>query len=249
MARKKKQKLEGAPDWMVTYGDMMTLLLCFFVILVSMSELKQDQRFQKVMESIKRAFGYTGGLGFIPAQNTPANSLESKLRELVVAKAELREGKSRDEGIEGQNPSVKAIRDGLEFKMGGRLVFEPGRARLLESGRKQLVSFCDVLRGYNWKIRVRGHASPKPKELYAPFADLDELSFARAVAVKKCLIDNGIRAERITVEACGANEPLRAQAYDAASKTLNRRVSIIVTENLVENYIGRPASQDEGAIK
>ena len=56
MARKKKQAPAGAPQWMVTYGDMMTLLLCFFVIIVSMSEIKKDERFQEVIESIRSAF-------------------------------------------------------------------------------------------------------------------------------------------------------------------------------------------------
>ena len=50
MGLKKKNKGGGgAPEWMVTFGDMMSLLLCFFVILVSMSEMKQDQKFQEVM--------------------------------------------------------------------------------------------------------------------------------------------------------------------------------------------------------
>ena len=47
----------GAPEWMVTYGDMMTLLLCFFVIIVSMSEIKKDEKFLQVLESIRSAFG------------------------------------------------------------------------------------------------------------------------------------------------------------------------------------------------
>ena len=45
MARSKKiEPPTGAPAWIVTYGDCMTLLLCFFVILVSMSEMKQEDR-------------------------------------------------------------------------------------------------------------------------------------------------------------------------------------------------------------
>ena len=43
---------KGAPEWLVTYGDAMTLLLCFFVIIVSMSEVKKDERFQRVMERL-----------------------------------------------------------------------------------------------------------------------------------------------------------------------------------------------------
>ncbi len=57
MARKPKKPEDGAPAWVVTYGDMMSLLLTFFIILVSMSELKQDHKFQRVMKSVRQAFG------------------------------------------------------------------------------------------------------------------------------------------------------------------------------------------------
>jgi len=70
---------------MVTYGDAMTLLLCFFVIMVSMSELKHNQRFQQVMESLRRAFGgYQGSVGALPIDNVPTNTLIARLLELEV---------------------------------------------------------------------------------------------------------------------------------------------------------------------
>ena len=51
MAREKKpeEPPTGAPAWMVTYGDMMSLLLCFFIMLVAMSEIKED-KFKKILE-------------------------------------------------------------------------------------------------------------------------------------------------------------------------------------------------------
>ena len=56
MALKKQAKTAGgAPAWMVTYGDMMTLLLCFFVIIVAMSEIKKEEKFRQVLESIRQA--------------------------------------------------------------------------------------------------------------------------------------------------------------------------------------------------
>ena len=64
MAVKKKAKSqpEGAPLWMVTYGDMVTLLLTFFVMLLAMSEVKKDDRFVDFMQAIREAFGYVGGM-------------------------------------------------------------------------------------------------------------------------------------------------------------------------------------------
>jgi len=69
--KKKEQDEEGAPAWMVTYGDMMTLLLCFFVIIVALSEIKEDERYRAVVESLQEAFGYRGGVGTAPTETPP----------------------------------------------------------------------------------------------------------------------------------------------------------------------------------
>jgi len=59
------------------------------------------------------------------------------------------------------------------------------------------------------------------------------------MASKEYLESQEIRSVRITVEACGDNEPIISQAYDETDRARNRRVSIIVTENLVEEYQGQ----------
>ena len=239
--RKKKEKKteEGAPAWMVTYGDMMSLLLCFFVILVSMSEIKEEERFQKVRESIKRAFGYQGGAGYISGLTPPNNSFDKQMLHLIMHKWQLKIGKSSEEGIEGENPSVKNIREGLEYTMGGKVSFEPGKATLLEPAKGQLKTFCEVIRGLNTKMRIKAHTARKPPTLYQPaYASLDDLSYARGRAVKDYLVSCGVNEARITVEACGDNEPILSQAYDENARANNRRVSIIVTESLVKDYQG-----------
>ncbi len=62
---KKKQKKDsgGVPEWVVTYGDMMSLLLCFFILLAAFSELKREHEYQRVVTAVKEAFGYSGGVG------------------------------------------------------------------------------------------------------------------------------------------------------------------------------------------
>ncbi len=245
MARKKKKAPEGAPDWMVTYGDMMTLLFCFFVIIVSMSEIKEEEKFQKVIESIKRAFGYRGGVGYVPQDVTPNNTFNKEMTQLVMHKWQLRKGKTSEEGIEGENPSVKYIREGIEFTLGGQVSFKPGQAYLLDTAKQQLKGILETFRGLNTKIRIRGHATRKNPEDYRPYKSLDELSFARAMAVKEYLISLDVREERISVEACGDNEPLVKHAYSEAERARNRRVSIIVTENLVEQFQGESEKEEE----
>ena len=250
MGLKKKNKGGGggAPEWMVTYGDMMGLLLCFFVILVSMSEMKDDQRYQDVLESIKRAFGFQGGTGYVPGDTLPANTNSEEFMNLIMRKFQLQVGKSSEQGIEGENPSVKTISDGLEFTIGGSVSFEIGKAQLLESGRKQLIMLSDIIQGMNTKIRIRGHTSRISAERHPSFKSLDDLSYARALAVKECLVSQGIRAERITLEACADNEPLELQAYDDEKRGINDRASLIVTENLIEKFRGTTNIAAQGII-
>ena len=244
MAKKQKKQAEGAPDWMVTYGDMMTLLFCFFVIIVSMSEIKKDIVYQKVMESIKKAFGYHGGVGKVPGHINPKNTTVTQMTQLILRKFQLQVGKSSDEGIEGENPSVTNIREGYEYSIGGIVMFAPGKAQLLAPAEKELENFSEIIKGLNTKIRIRGHANKKSPEMYAPYKDLDDLAYARAKSVKEFLVGRGIRESRITLESCGANEPLEAQPYDENSKAKNRRVSIIVTEKIVDDYKGKPYGSD-----
>ena len=49
----------GCPDYMMTYGDMMSLLLCFFVMIVSLSKIKEEELFRAAADSIRKSFGYT----------------------------------------------------------------------------------------------------------------------------------------------------------------------------------------------
>ena len=60
---------------MVTFGDMMSLLLVFFIALVAMSEIKKD-KFQQALESLRRAFGgFDAGIGTMPIETNSANTL------------------------------------------------------------------------------------------------------------------------------------------------------------------------------
>ena len=229
---------------MVTFGDMMSLLMCFFVIIVSMSEVKEDERFHEVMESIKRAFGYQGGVGYIPDVVAPNNSFDKQMQNLVMHRWQQQKGQSTEEGIEGENRSVKTIREGIEYTVGGSVSFERGKAKLLDPAREQLKTFGALVRGLNLKMRIKAHAARTPARSYEPYDSLDDLSYARGRAVKEYMVSLGINEARITVEACGDNERVRSQAYDEDARSRNRRVSIIVTEKLIDDFDGSPAAAE-----
>ncbi len=238
MARKKQaEAAAGAPEWMVTYGDTMTLLLCFFVIIVSMSEVKEDERFQKVMESLRRAFGgYHGAVGSTPIENDPANTLIARLLELEVPELIKKKGDADEEGIHGKKFRVTNVRDGLEVVVGGRVAFERFSAMLRPEGRELIARAAERLRGYNTKILVRGHSTREPLPEDSLYEDARDLSFARAKAAALELERNGVRRIRLVAVAVGDTEPLVRQAYTEERRALNRRVEILVTEDLIDDY-------------
>jgi len=230
---------------MVTYGDAMTLLLCFFVIIVSMSEVKKDERFQQVMESLRQAFGgYTGSVGSVPLINEPTNTLITKLLEIQVPKMTDKQGDSDEEGIHGKKFRVTNVRDGLEVVVGGLITFDRFSATLKPEAQELITKTASHLRGYNTKILVRGHATREPLPEDSFYEDARDLSYARAKAVARELADNGVRPIRLVLVAPGDTEPLVRQAYTEERRALNRRVEILVTEDLVEDYAGSTLVDD-----
>jgi chemotaxis protein MotB len=239
MALNKKPKgEEGAPLWMVTYGDMMSLLLTFFIMLVAMSEVKDDQKFRKVLAAVKQAFGYQGGVGAIISTDAPENSLISRLDEITLQNFKLKAGNALDEGVEGRENTVKRIREGIEFTIGGAIGFQFGSAELRPEARTALAEVTTYLRGENNKIEIRGHTTRAEVGPDKPFADEHELAFARATAVANYLAELGIRTDRLRRVTCGSSEPLIQRAYDEQSKAANRRVEIIVNQSLVQEFYG-----------
>lgn len=238
MAKRKREEQAGAPAWMVTYGDMMSLLLCFFVMLVAMSQIKADEKFEQVMQSLREAFGYQGGIGRVPTDRPPTLSLLQRLETIVIPRRLQKIGDSHEVGIEGRQFRVTQIREGLQITVGGRIAFDRFSARLKSEAEQLIARVAEKIRGHTTKIEVRGHTTREPLPKDSPFKDWQDLSYHRAKAVAAALIKNGVDPRRVRTTACGASEPLVRQAYEERRRALNRRVEIIVNEALVSDFAG-----------
>ncbi|MFG0249586.1 MAG: flagellar motor protein MotB [Phycisphaeraceae bacterium JB051] len=230
---------EGAPEWLVTYGDMMTLLLCFFVILVSLSEIKKEDQYRAVVEAVQKAFGMKGGGGAMPTQDNPEMSLIPRLDEVQLQRKKEKEHSNADDpGIEGREREVTKVREGQKFAVGGRITFEPGSSDLTPLAKRGLKVVAKEIKGNNTKIELTGHAARREISVNSPYADLWALSFARAKAVMDFLTSEevGIRPERIRLVANAENEPVKQKVYGWAQLQPNRRVEIYVIEALVSDF-------------
>jgi chemotaxis protein MotB len=221
-----------APEWMVTYSDMISLLVTFFVMLMSFSTLDEDEAMVVV-----GAFGSDSG-GIVESQGRPTavdpprydrmsavHAVRGADRpharppeELPHNLAEMGQRRAEDE----LEIDFAAAPDGLAISFGARASFEPDSAELPLRLRHSLEALAEVLRHYAFALVVEGHADPSSDRSGERGAF--ELSAARARAAVEALLAGGdLERELVQIAAFGAERP-RADAGDPA----NRRVEVRV---------------------
>ncbi len=223
----------------MTYGDMMSLLLTFFILLAALSELKKEDEFKAIVKEVKQSFGMAGGGGRTASPDDPKLTMMERLKAMMIQmNRERQKSNADDPGIDGKETTVTVVREGKKFVIGGRITFEPGSADLSDSVKRQLVIVAQRMRGLNNKLELRGHASSMEETDGLRYADLWDLSYARAKAVKDFLTSRelGIRADRVRVIANADREPLVQRVYTTQQQEPNRRVEIVVSEALVEDF-------------
>ncbi len=242
MARKPREEQESNPlEWLVTYGDMITLMMVFFVVLYAMANTDL-QNFQKIALSLRIAFN---GQSQFPSsevlQTQPDTSqasvtdtnaaplffdnLPPKRRDFVRISTELN-SYAQELGVTG-DISVNMSMEGVIISLSEKLTFEPGEAGLRPEVVKVLDRVVEMLVPIDNKIRVEGHTDsiPTNNPLYPTNW---ELSVLRSVSVVRYLIEEGnIAPERIQAAGNAEFKPV-ATNDTRANRALNRRIDIII---------------------
>lgn len=230
--RHRAPRRSGAPDWVVTYADLMSLLLCFFILLQVFSEVKKDDEYQRVVSGVREAFGYEGGPGRSPVEGPALSSIEEGLD--TTGRRAVRVGPARDEGLADLNIPSTRIHEGIMFTIGGAAAFDAESAYLTPSMRADVMKLGTLLAGRRNRIIIRGHAANKRLSPDSPWTDLNELSYARARETMDILVESGIEERYCRIEAAGRWEPLAESGREAMSSPAERRVDIILTDELIE---------------
>jgi chemotaxis protein MotB len=243
MALPPEETPQGAPEWIVTYGDMMSLLLCFFVLLAAMSEPKSpmsDTRVQALIESVLEQFGDTNAISrfretIAMNQHTRRTGSTVDVRPDPSA-TNRRLAAAGSEGKPGSKMRIETIRDGMRLTIGAPLLFEPGLAVLNEDAKAAILEVASSLRGKFHMIEVRAYPPPGTLPTGCPYATPEELAFARARAVARFLAtDGGLREELIRLAVAA---PLEARTIPALStgETAFDRVDITTMESIPRDF-------------
>jgi chemotaxis protein MotB len=222
---------EGVPAWMVTFSDLMTLLLTFFVLLLSMASMTDERRLKEALGSVFGSFGF-GTSGYNPLTTTPRqDAFEpgpiNDVRDLEPIKPLLWEDPSLDLRFEW-NRFLQRV------GIGADTLFAPGSADITPEGAALLRRLAPVVRQSEYPVAIFGHTGllrDEQGEQYRPFAGtLDaswELSLRRAQAVAEFFAAQGVPREKMRVEAHGRFRP-RTTNETPEGRRENRRVEIVL---------------------
>lgn len=239
----------GIPEWVVTFGDMMSLLLTFFIMLVSLSEIKEEETYQALVNSLQRQFGYAKTLDALtPGETRPRSSAFKVLATTGRAKRkDTAKGGVPEKSPTGEEPQVRIIRPGQTTAIGSVVFFEIGADEIGPTADAVIKSVAEQLRGKPQKIEVRGHVSA---ELAARMEETEEaimLGFRRAAAVRRLLVEReGINPDRFRISSAADSEPMSSAGRSSAIAR-NPRVEVFMLDETVENLQG--STDDRKAVK
>ncbi len=223
---------ENAERWLLTYADLITLLMVFFVVLYSMSS-SDATKFKKISAALSQAFNIdvlqgqsaAGISDGSPQMAPPVDDLIQDNEVPQVARLKNKIESIIDGAAQAPDVSVGTDKEGVVIRLSGSYLFDSGRAELKPNSLSVLDAIASELKLVPNDIRVDGHTDSTPIES-ARYPTNWELSAARALAVTRYFSESdSIRADRLMAAGFGEFRPL-APNDTREHRAMNRRVEI-----------------------
>lgn len=233
MARKRREEESsgGSPEWMTTYSDLVTLLLCFFVLLFSFSSVDAE-KFKAIMASFQGGAGVLSGGTSMDFPINPIEEdldIEMDLRILMEYLQEYAETLNLEDEI-----VIQVEERGLVVRFADNLFFDSGSADIKEESVVILKTVAELLNReefLNKQIKIEGHTDSDPIIRSAKFPTNWELSSARATNVLRYLVESeSMDGARVSSSGYSYYRPI-APNDTAENKSQNRRVDIVILKD------------------
>jgi chemotaxis protein MotB len=238
--RKRKEEPEAKDNedrWLLTYSDMITLIMVLFVVLYAQSKVEVT-KFNALAESLSNAFNMPGvqaregegghslsptdavltpppGTGLSPKKSPKRDSFQEKARSTLAT--EIKTGSIH----------VSTEARGIVLALAGDSFFKSGSANLEEGTIATLSKVAELLRGLPNPIAVEGHSDNTLMARDDPMGSNLMLSAARAVAVTEALELLDLPKERLSATGFGDTKPARPNDTPEG-RAYNRRVEILI---------------------
>jgi chemotaxis protein MotB len=239
----------GIPEWMMTYGDLVTLLFAFFVLLFSMSSVQQES-FKELVKSMESALGVQQvpeagtreGLQMpkLPKQVEKSPKEEASQTVGAMVQKEINDITSNVRELVmfnqlGGKVKVEGNANGAVITISDIILFPPGEATMTKSGLDIMKKITKILAQFSYHIKIAGYTDNVP--IHTPmFPSNWELSANRACEVVRMLVDQGIDPKLLAAVGYGEYHPIASNDTEEG-RAQNRRVEIIYERQAIEQKI------------
>lgn len=236
--KREKPSLGGIKPWVLTYGDMMTLLLCFFVAMFDVTDVDVVQM-DVMLSSIVNA-----GMGANAGAPTLATGKLAELGNTVSSLPSMEKGNflgtSLKKAVSLFNPEIQSNKvrvthdeRGLVISLAADVLFPPASAEVnIDESRETLLRLSQLLVSPEMAgrdFRIEGHTDSTPVDPDGPWRSNWELSAQRAINVLHYLADYGVSESNFQVAGFADTRPL-AQGDSREAQAYNRRVDVIILD-------------------
>jgi chemotaxis protein MotB len=231
-----EEGIDGAPPWITTFVDMVSLLVTFFILLFTFASMDTADSFTypKSIIGLSGTWSDDSSRDMEAPDDDVMASLDLNrgarvpharpLDELAENVEEM--GQKLDD--EHQEVDLNRVRDGLRIRFNDDAGFRPGSEKVSASLQKSLVEATDVLQHYPHLVVVEGFTDDafRPTSRYP---EPEDLALARAEAAARVLTDNGrVPASRLLVVGIGNRRRPGATQDTAVDRSKNRRIEIVI---------------------
>lgn len=240
MGKKKREEEKAGGDWIVTYSDMVTLLLCFFAVLMGSSDAESSAQAAQMISSMNNI-----GMGALTGGNTMSAGKSADLGNTIMSLPSMESGRSLAtalrKAISILNPqrhtnrmSVTSDERGIVISLASDAFFNVASATInIEETRDILLRVAELLASDELKgrkFRIEGHTDSEATDPNGPWRDNWELSTARSISVLRYLTGLGLDENQFQVAGYAGTVPVASDATPEG-RAFNRRVDIIILDD------------------
>ena len=231
MAKKKKKTCPPLALWLVTFSDLVTLLLTFFVLLLTMSSMDNAILTKVTLHTADLGLLDKRGSGRVTAKERLIVDLMEKPWEVMDKKQRIKDLLFPDDALPEEiekseldrNVKVLAKSDGVALVFTDKLLFAPGSAELSPRGEFVMDRLVPMMMHTAAPINVAGYTDAG-EGVSDPYA----LSGDRALAVLAFLVKAGVPNSRFSLSAYGSHAPVTDERGNPVDSPMNRRVEILL---------------------
>ena len=238
---------DGAPAWVMTFADLVTLLMVFFILLFAMGSI-EEEKWKQMKSSLKDALGQENipeagireGLDVIKEKVLDETTIHAVDEVGAMVAKEVEEIASEVEEFVFKNKlagkvEVSSDERGAIITLSDTVMFPPGKSRMTYTGDEIIKQVFDILKQFSYQVKIEGHTDNVPMNTQQ-YPSNWELSAARAAEVARKLVKAGFNPTNLSIEAFAQYRP-KVPNDSRQGRATNRRIEIVYQRGSIRKHM------------